>query len=786
MLDASLFENDNKPIEVLNLSVRTSNCLHRSKIHTMYDLLILDDFEALKNIRSMGVKSYNELVDKLSVYEKNCGISDDATGIETATNIEFNTSIQHIELCQHHSSNDFILSEQVNELPYDDDRLKSIIISMVNDKLSGYTFDDIISMLPTDFDEYYRIRPLLSEMIYDNLIQYDFHKYHIVIQSIDEVLSDDTKFSNDNQKTVCQLLLQPNTTLESVAKQCGITRERVRQIYIKWSAKKGYVFEDLYSVYFETYDIPESVFKHIFGLSDFGYSYLQRTYKRGVNDCEELLVDSDLTSTQKHCIIDYINRDYIVVSDDVKIRRNAADIVRYITMQYAKDTCNIKYIQDKFVEFCQEYDLPQFIELANNKHKFKARLSKYVLNTHGFNVRYYDINQKDLDFFFEYLNFEQYQNVCISADKLFDDYIELMNMYDIRSGEELHNFMKKCNEYLPANITLTRMPNLEIGNVDRDKQVIDLLFELAPVSMIDLANEFQHRYGVKAQSVMVNWVSCIDKYMYKHEYVVDFAQLSNIQYSYLKQSLVDEFYFIDDVIELFQMEFPNDNSDCINSRALKALGFRQYSGYMFADKYQTIYEYIDSLIPSNGIFDIAILDKRILDIQAFRTRIYELCSSGQLFEFERNKYIPVSMLNDSIDIDDFVNDILNSIKEPFFNIHSLRQNGCVTEADDLGFDDWFYNSLIKYHIPNIKFMRTANSFVFTYDDNTISSFVKYIVKQQDTYMISWDDFVNHMYQYYGLQINESNWLQHIKNSSLYYDNIMKTIYLNKDEFYKHI
>jgi DNA-directed RNA polymerase subunit alpha len=58
------------PIEELDLSVRSFNCLKRANIHTIQDLVNKSEEEMMK-VRNLGKKSYDEVVFKL----QNLGLS---------------------------------------------------------------------------------------------------------------------------------------------------------------------------------------------------------------------------------------------------------------------------------------------------------------------------------------------------------------------------------------------------------------------------------------------------------------------------------------------------------------------------------------------------------------------------------------------------------------------------------------------------------------------------------------------------------------------------------------
>lgn len=65
-----------KTIDALNLSVRSYNCLYRSGINTIGDLKrYLDENSSLNNVRNLGNKNADEVIDRLIDFEKKNGIT---------------------------------------------------------------------------------------------------------------------------------------------------------------------------------------------------------------------------------------------------------------------------------------------------------------------------------------------------------------------------------------------------------------------------------------------------------------------------------------------------------------------------------------------------------------------------------------------------------------------------------------------------------------------------------------------------------------------------------------
>jgi DNA-directed RNA polymerase alpha subunit len=65
-------------LEELGLQVRSFNCLKRSGIDNLQQLMAVDD-EDLKRVRNLGTKSYKEIKEKIDGYEEGINIDGSIT-----------------------------------------------------------------------------------------------------------------------------------------------------------------------------------------------------------------------------------------------------------------------------------------------------------------------------------------------------------------------------------------------------------------------------------------------------------------------------------------------------------------------------------------------------------------------------------------------------------------------------------------------------------------------------------------------------------------------------------
>ena len=80
----------NISIDTIGLSVRSMNALHRIEVHTVGDMMLYDE-EKLHNVRNLGQKSIQEILEKIELYkemEASGGVSVNSEPEEITENIE--------------------------------------------------------------------------------------------------------------------------------------------------------------------------------------------------------------------------------------------------------------------------------------------------------------------------------------------------------------------------------------------------------------------------------------------------------------------------------------------------------------------------------------------------------------------------------------------------------------------------------------------------------------------------------------------------------------------------
>lgn len=798
-------------VEELKFSVRTMNGL-RAGGFTSLNQVAWASFDDVKNIQNVGTKSISELLDffKLNAdisYEEDkydddlekiftliCTVSDTKDKFyQSLKKVLYLNRIEIKTLLDTYDIKTLVLSREFIGLIEGSKEVRDSYKNYILSKLQDFYDDDILSE-----DYFFKTglyQKAISELLNENKIEKNEGHYIIRLPRIIEWL--DSIDKENHRKALCLRL--EGKTLEECGQELGISRERARQIITKSISRKPVLYEDKYSYWYEKYDLNRESFISVFVDDTRIYEYLDIVYKRGNIPIDEILEDERATRDIYLKTSRYIQRNKVLIGEEyVPCKREA------ICRKLAEINCSDKDISiDDFYEIYQNFIIYSHLEkeerlLFPSKRAFYARIedSMFFLIKLGRVIRYYPIEEIDAELFVKELNLEQFIDVEISTLKIMQENIELMKEYDIRDEYELHNFLKKTSDKLDLcnrfNISFSRMPMLAFGKSDRKKQTVDLLMQVAPVSMAEFCEFFEMEYGVLARTVMANFTPYISEYYHNGIFTIDQPQLCEDEREYLISTLTDDFYFIEDIKKIFIKRFSNSDGSKINPRSLKELGFKVYTNYVIGNRFSSSFEYFKEFLTREDVINLQNQDKRLTYIQIENAVLEELRSSYDLLEYEDMKFIKFSRLKSvypdisKSDIDSYVDEVLRfSSEEKFFTIKKLKEKGFCHRFHEISLPEWFVAALVK-NSRKIRFIKSGNSIIF-YNGNrqfTTVDFLRDIIKEKESIDIY--EFLSYLKQEYGLVYSKEQITQFIKKSTIYYDPIMDKIYCTKEKYYEEI
>ena len=697
--------------------------------------------------------------------------------------------------------------ETIYYLMYDDpmirNQAKAFILQMIEKRIDGVSRERIERSMPDHLKNTTIPDEILINLENEGKIISEDDILHYVYPSFFQILS---TFDNEkDQKAVEYLKMRlDGKTLAEIGDQFGMTRERIRQVTAKLMRKiqicqqKGqipfYSAEDQYRYVFEQYLIARDDFLRAFDEPPATFYYLAIVSENS-NESKSPLIyaleDEKISVEMRRQLEQIVYKDYVYI-DGSRIKKERPILVQH----YVRNNCKELTAYDDFVRdyhlWLEEIDLLEekcMVEPRTYENHLQA--CDYVLWNQWRKFRYYPMVGQDFSDLINCVDLDQYENTEISSLKLFRDYPEIMQEYDIRDEYELHNLLRKIWPEEDHRITFHRMPTIEIGKADQEEQLLSLLLQYAPVSAEELAQKYEEAYGTKAATVMGSLFRKINDYYYNGMYTIDAESLPFDQFSRMQEILDQDYYTISDVKRLYHREFLDANTEQINPYTLKTLGFNVYSGYVIRKTYSSAVEYFNHILTSEPLVDGRNFSKRIYEHPAFTGEIARLKRSWEIVEFAPKQFIHISRLNENGITAEKLQDYCNCVNRfveggSFFTVISLQLAGFSNPLDDLGFDEWFYSSVLVEDREHFSYQRIGGTRLFYAgkSSNLFSDFLNWLLDRLTKIDIY--DLHDMLETQYGIVLPKDKVIELVKNTDLYYDTIMQTVYVDYDTYFEEV
>ncbi|MHA4769001.1 sigma factor-like helix-turn-helix DNA-binding protein [Staphylococcus capitis] len=572
-------------------------------------------------------------------------------------------------------------------------------------------------------------------------------------------------------------------TLEEIGKTLGVTRERVRQIVKKILDSTDEVFrEDDNSYWFKTYNLDAKQYA-LFFRDDF-YNYLSIRYKKGNHSWEDIIYDDKASVELKKSVRNELLKGKIELGNKV-INRNRTGIIDYILEEFCQDAVHISDVLQLYNLFIEEQGL------NNQEFNIDIRYLENRLSDTSSSVsqgkkiyRYYNYNQYDWDSFYKNINFEEWKDLEISSLIIFKQYPILMKSYDIRHANELHNIIKRTLSVVEdLRIDLSRMPNIKVGNVNREQQVKDLMFEYAPIHINNFVDLYYENYGIKKQTIKANYLQFIDNYISGEIINVSYDSLSKKDIDYVQRIIKDQdFIFIEDIKAELKYEIKEIQL------ILKYLGYKIFSSYILKNHYETSVSYFNkNFYDQKNILDFTNIDKRLWRLSTFTSWLFYKFKEMKIFEFFPKKFITIKKL-DEIGLtykvlNDFREEAIIKLSDHrVWSINTLIDLIDSEDIDQYGFEPLFYRSILR-GVDNIYSNKMGGNYLLKLDEDfSLTSLIEEEIIGEK--VIDIFDLTQIINDKYDVQFNYSKLIESIKHTNMYYDEIMEKVYLDLDYYYE--
>jgi hypothetical protein len=794
------------PIEDLNMSKRTSNGLNNAGISTVSQLLDMTE-EERAGVPKLGLKGVEEIqwrIEKLTLYpipltEENCtkfGVDAPCLRLVQMVVKKINVhagnlyrgilplvaNAEDIEGADAFLEVSGYLLNELYAMPLLKHAMQETILSHLDTHPYGMERISFIEYFPLCIYDEVLMEQLLAEMVQQGDIKcLTDQLYEKVYPTVVDFVNSIEKW---NERTVLSERLLAGGTLEAAGDQCGVTRERARQMEAKLLRSAPRLEEDRYALVFQKYRIERADFLMGFDDNEVTFQYLSIRYHKGDAAIEGLMGDADFPLAYRKAAERIAYKNYVTIGKERVLCKRSA-LSEYILRTVGKEGITF----DEFLQFyhilledLNLQDNPKFSVSARG-YANKLTASEHVLWKYPQKLRYYNIQAYDYTDLFAQLDLNQYHDVEYSALKFYREYPDVMDEYDIQDEYELHNLLKKiCTKEEYPELSFNRMPNIEFGTADRDRQVMEMLLTLAPITNTEFAMAYEEEYGVLAQTVLANYLHSFDQYYYGGMYRIDAPMLSEIMIVRMKQLLCEDFYLLPEIREIYTQAFPYADPKLLNPYTIKSLGFIVYVNYAVKECYGSAKDYFRHIVTSEDSVDAHLFRKELLSNLAYLSEIYRLKADYEIMEYEPLKYVHIRHLNQlKVDKDDLLNyceEVREWADDQYFTVYSLRRQGFKHELDELGYDEWFYASLLSEDNRDFSYRRMGKNKLFRRGADKVlcSEFIEGLLYASESYAIHVHTLVERLSNEYNLHFTWYKIVEIIRGSVMYFDAVSETIY----------
>lgn len=694
-----------------------------------------------------------------------------------------------------------------NNALWDDESLNKRILSIFNSiGFSGLSLQELVDKIesPVSID-ITRIKKILGQLIKSGVLEYvDYRCFRIYPRFEDYLMS--CPDIDPRNKSIVQMRLQ-GSTLEEVAQECGLTRERVRQI-VKQQVKKvrkyyieqtggSYFDEDYYQYLYSTYKLDKKDSIKWLGISQATWQYLETIdLKPGTKELSEALEDrKGLEVSQRLKIKNYLNRNKLYI-DETWVEKKRSDLEKLVVKKFCRQDVSFDCFTKIYNDFLEQEDIPYdeklyYTKAIHRTRKNRLAAARFLLWKQNEMIRYYDIDSRDYTDFLDRLNLSSYENIEISTEKLVRDYPDLMRKYDIHDRYELHNLLKKIlPEGAYHNFHSCRTPNIRFGEFDRNSAIFDIMAEMSPVSAPALAEAVSREYGYDAVTVASTYLQAFAIYNHQNVYSITQKVMSPENQNKLKSALQEDFYYFDEIRKIYQQVVPGADVEEINPYNLKNMGFVVLSRYA-VQNYSSLESYYEHLLTSEDMINVRPYRERFASVIMFSQKLMALKRSLTVIEYAPDRIINIRKLEQAgitkQMICEYCDDVYDAVDDnTYFSVRSLRLSGFQSKLDDLGFEDWFYANLL---IADNRFSSSSmfgTIILYKGENNiTIGSFANTLIQRHGSVDVI--DLTTEIAEKYGCnQVDKWDLIYKAQGTGAYYDRYLERFYANENLYYREL
>ena len=413
----------------------------------------------------------------------------------------------------------------------------------------------------------------------------------------------------------------------------------------------------------------------------------------------------------------------------------------------------------------------------------------------GNKIRSYKIDNRLTSELRRVLTLAAGRNIECGAGLILRENKELCDLYDVRDDEELYEIIRTYVRPDTVHGLRTVMsPVIRLGETDRKRQMLDVLRDAGTeLSREEFAQRYADKYCIDTKTVRSNYLRDMNAYLRNDRYSYVDVDLSAEQQQFIKDMVTEDYVSLPYVRASFIAKFGSTSGRLINDQTLAPLGL-EVSRDLIVKKGVDLRKSFENLLMSRDSFAYGApgFGDEVINHQDFRLAIAQLLRNFTFIECNHGSFISLKHLEESVgirrtDLSSYAYAVSGRTESGVpFTVASLRKQGFEHKldavAEECGFDDAFFDSIVVYGLPQEQIRRTrfGGTYMFCRKEGSfsIADAVEYVAKQRGP--IGVDDLIDAFQDDYGVVVTAYDINRAVKDKDLFYNEDLDMVMPNKE------
>lgn len=412
----------------------------------------------------------------------------------------------------------------------------------------------------------------------------------------------------------------------------------------------------------------------------------------------------------------------------------------------------------------------------------------------GNKIRSYKVDSRFTSELRQILTLAAGRNIECGAGLILRENKELCDLYDVRDDEELYEIIRTyVRPDTVHGLRTVVSPVIRLGETDRKRQMLDVLRDAGTeLSREEFAQRYADKYCIDTKTVRSNYLRDMNAYLRNDRYSYVDVDLSAEQQQFIKDMVPEDYVSLPYVRASFIAKFGSTSGRLINDQTLAPLGL-EVSRDLIVKKGVDLRKSFDNLLMSRDSFAYGApgFGDEVINHQDFRLAIAQLLRNFTFIECNHGSFISLKHLKESVgirrtDLSSYAYAVSGRTESGVpFTVASLRKQGFEHKldavAEECGFDDAFFDSIVVYGLPQEQIRRTrfGGTYMFCRKEGSfsIADAVEYVAKQRGP--IGVDDLIDVFQDDYGVDFTAYDIIRAVKDKDLFYNEDLDMVMLSK-------